>query len=236
VSRRHLSVLVAAILATLLAPVVAVELWYRSLLPEALPAPSGDPVPPLVRAALWAAECHGKGPPRVTAHYPFLLPEVVTLLALDHTAALRPEDHMLAHLARVHMEPRQIKHLQFTLRSMALATWMSRHWSVHEALDTYGARLFMGDDRRGLRAGAAHYLGRSLEALEVADVALLVAITRSPSRLDPSCFPERARVARNDLLARMAETGALDSDAALRAAEAPLVVKLDCNRNLTRGL
>jgi hypothetical protein len=228
VSRGTWFVLVAAILAPVVAPVVAVELWYRSLLPEVLPAPSRDPLPPLVRAALWV-ECRGTGEARVHPQYPFLLPAVIKIA----TEAVPDHDSggtLLWQLARIHLSHEPMKHLRHRLRSMALATWISRHWSVEDALDAYGAWVWTGEDRRGLRAGAAHYFGRPLESLDAGEIALIVAITQSPSRLDPACSPERATAARNQLLERMSVAGALDAGVAARAAAEPLAVALDCNR------
>lgn len=64
--------------------------------------------------------------------------------------------------------------LRYTLRGRI---W----WTVDDALNVYGAK--------GLPEDAERYFGRSLQALEPAQLALLVS---SPSRLSPWCRPERA--------------------------------------------
>jgi hypothetical protein len=242
-ARSVLSLTLAGLAVLVSSLVVGFEIAYWRLLPATPPEPR--PLPPLARTALWA-ELGGCENTRFPLSFPFLAPQIAAMMleAGFDTPRRSPNGHLLAQLAKTQLfllrdegkTSPTLRHSAFALRELAIATWISRHWSPTQAIDAYGAIAHMGENRRGLRAGAAHYFGRRLESLDVGEMALLVAITRYPSRLDPACFPERATAARNDLLARMVETGALDADAAARAAAAPLAVKLDCNGNLTHGL
>jgi hypothetical protein len=228
VTKRRLAAYAAGSLATLvLGPVLAVEVWYRSLLPATLPQPSSDLLPPLVRSALWV-ELRGQGPLRVRASRPFLLGGLWR--AVRATDLVGPSDsRLLPQLARYQVGPMATQgELRRAVSEAAMATWLSRHWTAEQALDTYGALVWIGRGQHGLRSGSTHYFQQPLEALPPDAAILLVAITRSPGRLDPACHPDRAREARDLLVARMVDGGWLDLQTAAHVRAAPVAVKLDC--------
>lgn len=181
------------------------ELWYRSLLPRELPTASGMPQPRLVHEMLWLHECRGHGTPYLRPIHPFLLGPV--LFARDRADAC-----LATSVARLltASSSKPERHLRRTVREAALATWVSRHWTAEQALDTFAAEVWMGQGVHGLRDAAGVYFGKPLESLDVAEFALLVAMIRSPTALSPLCHPERARAARDEVLRSLAEAGWLD--------------------------
>lgn len=81
-----------------------------------------------------------------------------------------------------------------------------------------------GQAVHGVAAAAEFYFGRDLNALDPADIALLVGLIRGPSLYDPRRFPERALARRRLVIGVMAETGLLSAgDQAVELAR-PLAV------------
>ncbi len=234
VLKRGLRLAVVAVLALVSLVLIALEMWYRSLLPAALPQPSAMTAPKLVRDAIWLQDCAGLGDPQLHRVYPFLLGSLVAGRGADLSLS--------AGLARMSLAPESPREssVKRMLREMALATWISRHWTVEQALDTYASLSWMGDDRYGVHDGALFLFGKDLSALTVAEIALLVATIRSPTAFSPLCHPERALKARNDLLQRMDVAGLLDHRDVIVSLSASLGVRGECvarvewNRPTTR--
>ncbi len=88
--------------------------------------------------------------------------------------------------------------------------------------------MWVGGNRYGLSPGAIHEFGRPLERLSTPDLAVLVAVIRSPRIFDPACYPDRTLEARNTFLRRMAEAGALGERELQSALAAPLGVSARC--------
>ena len=199
------------------------ELWYRSLLPGLLPQASTVSSPKLVRDAIWIDDCAGNGDPYLRPVYPFL---IGSFLAREG-----PDTSLSAGIARMTLPPPAVHregNLRRMLRAMALATWVSRHWTPEQALNTYAALAWLGDDRYGVTEGSAFLFGKDITELSVAETALLVATIRSPNRLSPLCHAERALQARNDLLQRMGRAGIIDEKEIAASLAAPLGVRGDC--------
>lgn len=221
--RRVLRGLVVTALALVAVALGALELWYRSLLPRELPTASGTPQPVLVREMIWLHECRGHGTPRLRPIYPFLFGPI--LFARDRADAC-----LATGVARLltPSSPKPERHLRRVVREAALATWVSRHWTAEQALDTYASEVWIGQGVHGLRDGAGAFFGKRLESLDVAELALLVAVIRSPSGLSPLCHPERARAARDEVLRSLADAGWLDPQGLSEASAKDLGVQGAC--------
>jgi hypothetical protein len=225
---RIVRVVLGTAVAAALAATLVLESLYWAMLPKPLPTPAMEPLPPLVRDVLWV-EFGGRPVRGSWPYFPFtvswLLPHdsareaLLSRIALLHVSAIR--DH--GRLARGN---------EFSghLREAAVATWISRHWTADEAVDTYGANVWMGGDRVGLRAGASYLFGRSLDRLSAAQVALLVGLTRSPTSYDPACHPDRARAARDLLLHRLADADVLAAQEVERALDEPVETIASCEQ------
>lgn len=203
-----------------MAPVVGLEIWYATLLPKELPRPSQDTLPPLLLKTAWAYDFRGEGEPTVKAIYPFLLGTFVPVASARQSLCAS-----MARYSAARVPQPQFKRL---LRELALATWISRHWTADQALTTFLSSVWMGQDRHGVREASIHLFGRPVEGLGVAETALLIATIRSPQRLDPRCHPERALEARGQVLERMRVTRVIGVKDVADASEAPLGVGGTC--------
>jgi penicillin-binding protein 1A len=111
----------------------------------------------------------------------------------------------------------QEKTLKRKLTEVFLARKLERHLEKEEILELYLNQIYFGHGRWGIAEGARHYLGKSVQALDVADAALLMGLVPAPERLNPMDDPEGARGRRDRVLDRMVSRGFVDAAAAAQA-------------------
>lgn len=92
-------------------------------------------------------------------------------------------------------------------RQMLRALQLEVHLSKPQILALYLNRAPFGGTVEGVEAASWAYLGKPSSRLSHAEAALLTVLPQSPSRLRPDREPERARVARDKVLARLAALG-----------------------------
>ncbi len=105
------------------------------------------------------------------------------------------------------------------LAEMARAVQLEAHYAKDEILGMYLTLAPFGGNLEGVRAASRFYFGKPPKSLSAGEAALLVALPQSPTRLRPDRHPDRARAARDKVLARMAAVGVLDEKAAAEARE-----------------
>lgn len=93
------------------------------------------------------------------------------------------------------------------LRQMLRALQLEVHLDKHEILALYLDRAPFGGTVEGVEAASWAYLGKPSSRLSHAEAALLAVLPQSPSRLRPDREPQRARLARDKVLARMQTMG-----------------------------
>lgn len=93
-----------------------------------------------------------------------------------------------------------------------------------QLLERYLNQVYLGARAYGVAAAAREYFGVGVADLSPPQAALLVALIRSPTALDPRVHPRAARDRRNAVLRTAAEHGLLDPVAAETFAAAPLGV------------
>ena len=204
------------VLALLLLPPVlllgSVEALYRHALARVGAEPRA-PVPrtDFVFQVLWAAE--ENGPPRLEPRWPWTL---VTRFTRPPAGTRMAEAVARQWLASRPEQPPP-GGLRQGLQRLAVAIWLSRHWSVEELLTAYGEGAWFGGDLHGLDAAARGYFGKAPGQLALHEAALLAGLPQSPKRHDPVLHPEAARRRRNLVLSRLlalrwiAETQFLDA-------------------------
>ena len=105
---------------------------------------------------------------------------------------------------------------------MLLARKMERNLTKDEIFELYLNKSFFGNRAYGIAAAAEFYYGKSLDALDLDEMASLAAIPKFPSSGNPLSNPERAKERRDVyVLARMQELGFISAQeaAAARAVE-----------------
>ncbi len=94
-------------------------------------------------------------------------------------------------------------------KELVIATKMSGEWSKDEVLQAYLNIIYFGRGAYGISAAAKAYFDKPVEQLTVSEGALLAALIRRPSTLDPAVDPKGATARWNWVLDGMVETKAL---------------------------
>lgn len=111
------------------------------------------------------------------------------------------------------------------LAELILTLHVEETLSKEEILELYLNRIFFGHRVYGISAAAELYYGKTLEQLTLAEVAMLAAIPKAPSAINPIVNPERALERRNYVLRRMLELGYIDQGQYTEALAAPNTAK-----------
>ncbi len=111
------------------------------------------------------------------------------------------------------------------LGQMLRAWQLEQRLSKREVLELYMKLAPYGGNIEGVRAASLAYFGKEPKRLTLAEAALLVALPQSPQQRRPDRSPDAARSARNRVLARAAEAGAISRAEADWASQQPLLTE-----------
>ena len=92
-------------------------------------------------------------------------------------------------------------------KEIFLALKIERQLEKDEILELYLNKIFLGYRAYGVGAAAEVYYGKSTGQLSLAQCAMIAALPKAPSRINPITSPERALDRRNYVLNRMLELG-----------------------------
>lgn len=92
-----------------------------------------------------------------------------------------------------------------------LAIKLERELSKEQILTLYLNQIYLGQRAYGFAAAAQTYFGKPIQALSIAESALLAGLPKAPSQLNPYRNPEGALARRNYVLRRMLEAGFIDT-------------------------
>ena len=106
-------------------------------------------------------------------------------------------------------------------KEIILALKIEREFSKDEILELFLNKILLGHRAYGVGAAADVYYGKTLDELTLAESAMIAALPKAPSRINPITSPERALERRNYVLARMLELGYIDQAEHDRAVAAP---------------
>lgn len=88
-------------------------------------------------------------------------------------------------------------------REILLAQKIERELSKQEILELYLNKIYLGERAYGVGAAARVYFDKDVKDLTLAEMAVLAALPKAPSRDNPLANPERARERRDYVLRRM---------------------------------
>jgi penicillin-binding protein 1C len=103
------------------------------------------------------------------------------------------------------------------LRQMRVALALERRLTKDQILQLYLHLAPFGGNLEGVRAASISYFGKEPLRLTPAEAALLVAIPQSPETRRPDRAADRAKAARNRVLARAVGEGVIDAETAAAA-------------------
>ena len=98
------------------------------------------------------------------------------------------------------------------LNEILLAFRIEHSLSKQEILELYLNKIYLGHRAYGVEAAARVYYGVDINELSVAQMAMIAALPKAPSRVNPVNSPEAALARRNYILGRMHNLGYIDTD------------------------
>jgi penicillin-binding protein 1A len=96
------------------------------------------------------------------------------------------------------------------IKEIFLALRIERQLAKDEILELYLNKIFLGYRAYGVGAAAETYYGKTVGDLSLAQAAMIAALPKAPSRINPINEPERALERRDYVLGRMRELGFID--------------------------
>lgn len=112
--------------------------------------------------------------------------------------------------------------LRRKLREMALAIQLATTYSKDEILALYLNQSYYGNLAYGVQAAARVYFNKDVQALDLAECAMLAGLTQLPGAHDPLTNPQAAKDRQRIVLDLMARNGSLTAEEARMAADEPL--------------
>ena len=110
------------------------------------------------------------------------------------------------------------------LRQLWRTAQLEWHLSKPQILELYLNRAPFGGTLQGVAAASWAYLGKSPQQLTRSEAALLAVLPQAPSRLRPDRHPQRAQVARDKVLRRLAEYRVWPQTAVSETLQEPLLL------------
>ncbi|HEY0955202.1 MAG TPA: PBP1A family penicillin-binding protein [Roseateles sp.] len=106
-----------------------------------------------------------------------------------------------------------------------LAIKIERALSKAQILEIYMNQIHLGNRAYGFAAAAERYFGKTLDQLDIAEMATLIGLPKDPNRLNPVRFPERAKRRQAVVLGRLEAVGLLTAEQAQAAKAKPLQIR-----------
>ena len=104
------------------------------------------------------------------------------------------------------------------VQELMLTVWLEQTFTKAEILEIWLNRVYLGSGAWGVDAASRLYFGVSARKLNLWQSAVLAGVPRAPSRINPRTDPAAAAARGREVLAAMADTGAITADAASQAA------------------
>jgi penicillin-binding protein 1A len=107
-------------------------------------------------------------------------------------------------------------------REILLALRIERTLTKERILELYLNEIYLGLSAYGVAAAAQTYFNKPLDELTIPEAAFLAALPKAPNNYNPFRHPEAARIRRDWVLDRMAETGVITAEQAAQAKATPI--------------
>ncbi len=103
------------------------------------------------------------------------------------------------------------------IREAILSFRITRAFPKDKILELYLNKIYLGNRTYGIAAAALYYFNKSIEELTIEEAAMLAALPKAPSSLDPWRFKDKATERRNWVITRMQEEGYISNEEAIKA-------------------
>ncbi|HVV27886.1 MAG TPA: penicillin-binding protein 1A [Rhizomicrobium sp.] len=111
------------------------------------------------------------------------------------------------------------------IREAILAVRIDATYPKEKVLELYLNEIYLGENCYGIGAATLNYFGKSLDELDIAEVAFLAALPKGPANYDPRYHHEAALARRNWVISQMADNGYITDEQAAAAKAEPLATQ-----------
>ncbi|MBL6854609.1 MAG: transglycosylase domain-containing protein, partial [Alphaproteobacteria bacterium] len=111
------------------------------------------------------------------------------------------------------------------IKEAVLAIRIDATYSKQKILELYLNEIYLGENSYGVAAASLNYFGKSLDELDVAEVAFLAALPKAPSQFDPVRNHQAAVDRRNWVIGQMYENGYITKEQRDTAQAEPLITQ-----------
>jgi penicillin-binding protein 1A len=111
------------------------------------------------------------------------------------------------------------------IKEVMLAWQLERRLSKDQILELYMNQIYLGQRAYGFAAAAQVYFGKPLDALSIAEAAMLAGLPQNPIHADPVANPVRAAKRQQWVLQRMQKTGVITEAEQTAAAAEKLALR-----------
>lgn len=116
------------------------------------------------------------------------------------------------------------RNLERKIKEALLALLLERRYTKDEILEAYLNQIYLGHGVYGVKAAARLYFGKDLENLNLAEMAMLAGVARSPSYFSPYVDFAAAQRQERRALRRMLECGFITQEEFDKAFSTPIVL------------
>lgn len=106
-----------------------------------------------------------------------------------------------------------------------LALQIEQELSKDDIFELYLNKIYLGNRAYGVEAAAQVYYGKSINDLNLAQLAMIAGLPKAPSRYNPINDPDRALVRRDWILGRMQDLGYITAAEYQTAVQAPVTAR-----------
>lgn len=106
-----------------------------------------------------------------------------------------------------------------------LAIKIDNEFSKEKILELYLNKIYLGNRAYGVAAAAKIYYGKSLDELNLAQIAMIAGLPQAPSSQNPLASPKAALKRRNHVLQRLLEEEFINKQEYVQAINAPITAK-----------
>lgn len=112
------------------------------------------------------------------------------------------------------------------LNEILLALKIEKQLSKDGILELYLNKIYLGHRSYGIKAAAQTYYGSQINEMTLAQIAMLAALPKAPSAINPIADPQQAKTRRNYILKRMLEENFIDEESYQIGINSPITATL----------
>lgn len=125
--------------------------------------------------------------------------------------------------------------LERKIKEAILAFRITQAYSKDRILELYLNEIYLGNSSYGVAAAALYYFDKSIDELTIEEAAILAAMPKAPSDLDPTRNPERAKERRDWVIERMQDEGYITDAEAILAKAQPIKLRTRDERTVVQA-